>query len=900
MPYDELLEWAGDRAEWQQDALRRIAQNGELTDEDIAELSRLVEQQVGLVVENGPDSVPLAAEHLSGAASNAPQTMLGFLGPTYNIDRLASDQPPIRFALNGITLIYGPNASGKSGYCRIAKQLCRSLSPVPLRGNVFVENAENQRRIELSYRVGDEGIAVGFTWEDGSPPPPELARISVFDSASARVYVDQSRRIEFLPYELDILNKLALACRALEEQFEERETRLDRSIAVPLPAGYTDGTPVQLAIAALSTETPIHDLPNVEVLRQLGTWTADHQARLETVEDELRNDPHTRLRLGREAKTALESIKTEVENVASILSDGSLANLRERQQTATKMRVAAEASARDLFEGEPIPEVGSDVWRQMLLYARDFSFAVFPDTEPPRISTAGICVLCQQTLDAAATARMAAFDNYLSGRAAEDSAIATRTLEEREAAVRALRIRNRRDIDATLVGYVGLSAAAKANAETIAEYLEKAAERLAIIKEAINKNTYGILDNLDALPVIPTDLIDAELAALDIQIAELEEVERDEDAIARLVRERAELTDRKNLSDEIEVFVERRNLLEIRLRVLDCKSQCRRMGITRHITNRRRAILTPSLQEALDNELASLQLKHIPLNLADRGQAGDSIVEISLSAAQRISNSEILSEGEQRALALACFFAELKEIGNTHGVIIDDPVSSLDHTRMDAVARRLALEAKAGRQVIIFTHNILFHSMIVSEARRAGVACHQEWMTSIGNERFGIIDDAQKPWHLRSVSDRLPEIERGVDALRASAYDHTDETCRPAVVELYTKMRTTWERTIEEVLFARVVQRFRPEIMTQRLQEACVDPSNDYPAIFEGMKRCSHHSGHDLAEDLSPELPSLEDIADDLKALKDFTAMALNRRAKLRKKDYEAGIAPEFLVLPAA
>ncbi len=114
---------------------------------------------------------------------------------------------------------------------------------------------------------------------------------------------------------------------------------------------------------------------------------------------------------------------------------------------------------------------------------------------------------------------------------------------------------------------------------------------------------------------------------------------------------------------------------------------------------------------------------------------------------------------------------------------------------------------------------------------------------------------------------------------------------------LYANMRTTWERVIEEILFNRVVQRFRPEIMTQSLRAACFDPENDYPVIFEGMKRCSHYSGHDLAEDLPPELPTLEHITRDVEALREFAAHAKARKNELERTmgSYEDGIAPELI-----
>jgi hypothetical protein len=73
---------------------------------------------------------------------------------------------------------------------------------------------------------------------------------------------------------------------------------------------------------------------------------------------------------------------------------------------------------------------------------------------------------------------------------------------------------------------------------------------------------------------------------------------------------------------------------------------------------------------------------------------------------------------------------------------------------MEVVARRLAEEAAKGVRPLS-SHKILFHCMLGMEARRFRVACHEEWMTSLGNNRFGIIDDAQKPWQMKPVTEPL-------------------------------------------------------------------------------------------------------------------------------------------------
>lgn len=85
--------------------------------------------------------------------------------------------------------------------------------------------------------------------------------------------------------------------------------------------------------------------------------------------------------------------------------------------------------------------------------------------------------------------------------------------------------------------------------------------------------------------------------------------------------------------------------------------------------------------------------------------------------------------------------------------------------------------------------------------------------------------------------------------------------------------------------------------MTQSLRAACLDAQNDYPVIFEGMKRSSHFSGHDRAEDLPPELPMLEHIYQDIAELRGFATHARERRKDLEKLlgAYEAGIEPVLL-----
>lgn len=900
MVFEELITWSNQevRPDWQKDALRRLAATGELSEEDLSDLRRLVEKASELIDDEAAALTPLAAEHLSDPAAEAPRTILGAIGPVRRVDRLASDQPPIKFAKNGITLVYGANASGKSGYCRIAKQLCRSVSPQDLKGNVYDAVSADPPEVDLVFGMeGGEPARLQTTWRHGDPSPTELARISVFDTATARVYVDKDRKVEFLPYELDLLNKLALAAKALDSDFEARANRIDVAIRTPLPTGYAEGTAVSQALAKLVPETALADLPDETGLRALSEWNNEKDAALQSVSNEIRDDPKVRLRAQRSAQRELENVKTDLSGYLGHLADDGIAKIKDAHADMTTKAEAAKAAAQGLGEEMPIPEIGSESWRQMLIYARDFAGEAFPKRDDPKLATGELCVLCQQPLEDDAASRMAMFDAYISGRTASDSQKATEGYKELAASINALRLGTPDKTKALLSVYGALSDDHQAFVDEIALGYVVVASRLEAVKAMIET---GIFDRVDVMEAVQADLtqkIDAAIEELQTQIDALEQADADEERMKTLVSQEAELKDSKKLSEEIEVVVARLKQLVERLKIKEARKLCASGPIARQLTARRRVILTNSLRTQLKVELETLKLSHIPIDLSDRSAGPDSVIEVGLTAHQRVANnSDVLSEGEQRALALSCFLAELIEVGAEHGIIIDDPVSSLDHSRMEAVAKRLVAEASAGRQVIIFTHNIMFQYMMENEARRAGIPCHTEWMSSLGGTKFGIIDDSGKPNHTKKAKQRIGEINEARAKLHKDGYDPAVQEFRDPLTAIYTLMRETWERIVEETLFNGTIQRFRPEVMTQSLKHACYDPVDDYPAIFEGMKRCSHYSGHDKAADLPQDLPAKEDIDADLQALINFFKKVSDRKATLeRGHSYEKGPEPEFL-----
>jgi hypothetical protein len=146
---------------------------------------------------------------------------------------------------------------------------------------------------------------------------------------------------------------------------------------------------------------------------------------------------------------------------------------------------------------------------------------------------------------------------------------------------------------------------------------------------------------------------------------------------------------------------------------------------------------------------------------------GRSHFDVALDANTKAKKARILSDGEQRALSIACFLAEVGRTLGNHGIIVDDPVSSLDHLRLRTVAQRLVQEAANGRQVIIFTHNLVFFQEVRNAASRraAQVPVTTHLIAKKEDGSFGLIYEGDVPWEAQRVRDRVPTLRHRIAAI---------------------------------------------------------------------------------------------------------------------------------------
>ena len=131
MPLEEgIVAWSGQRPRWQQIMLRGVAEGRPLSGEALEQLVDAVvtgERLTGGGLEIG---------HLVASASDAPPVRLTSVAEPAHVNALSSSVP-LTFLEDGITIVYGDNGSGKSGYARLLKRIARSRHNETVLTDVF-------------------------------------------------------------------------------------------------------------------------------------------------------------------------------------------------------------------------------------------------------------------------------------------------------------------------------------------------------------------------------------------------------------------------------------------------------------------------------------------------------------------------------------------------------------------------------------------------------------------------------------------------------------------------------------------------------------------------------------------------------------------------------------------
>lgn len=878
----KLAEWCSEQPPWAVDAMQRAATTTELTAENLDAIVNRVALAHGLAVSGDHPCQTFDESTVVSVANTPDDVILRSVGPVQGLDRLVSDQT-LQFAIDGLTVVFGENGAGKSGYTRALRQLCSARRDAELQGDVFATGAEKEKSIEYRYQQGNAD-PVSSIWKEGDAKPAILSGITLLDTENLRVYVENKNEILYLPPEVACVGRLAELYQSAAARFRGWITDNENRYSAQFGIHLQQGTTAQQIASRLQLSAPEGNLPSVEEIRSAAVWTPELEDELRRLNEQLLQGPAASAKRFDRISAACVSAAQEIARVLPQLSDTLCDQDAKLLENREQKRLIAEALRAEQIGSQPIASTGSDVWKSLFQMARQFAAEAGIKQTGESFEAGDPCPLCQQDLSEQAATRLAAFDTFMEGRAAQELNAAEIAVRNRLASLQGLVFKSDADLAALLGETAALDPERAALVARTVEFYSTLRSRRDMRASQL---AGGQSQDLPPIPASPLSELQQLAATLG---EEAEKLRSQDDQTAGLTARVAELSAQKQFHPMVEEAITRRQGLEATHLLRRCEAALNTGPLSRLISTLRKELLSPSLEARIQTEIAGFGLSHIPFKFSDGSERGASFFEVQLATDKKAKKSRVLSEGEQRALSLACFLAESHVAEKRSGIILDDPVTSLDHGRVRRVARRLVDEAGKGRQIVIFTHNLVFyHELMLACIDRTQPVPALSCLIQQGrNGEFGFVSVGDEPWVARKVKDRVASLKSMIDAIPDELAVGSEEY-RRYCTSYYAALRETWERAVEEIVLNDVVRRFGSDVGTLRL--AGVEVSDeDFMVVYRAMKRASEHSGHDQAAGRQIDVPSKAQMVEDWQELVGFraTKAKANKAAEDRRRQLAA------------
>ncbi|HGF8193336.1 TPA: AAA family ATPase [Enterococcus faecium] len=835
---NEIVKWIKQQPYWQQYLGNLIFSNGNLNEEVLKTVYSIFKQEYGLVEqplqkENLPFLIKREVnESVERYAWNGVSNITG-------VNALSSKES--LSVGSQITLIYGENGTGKSGYTRLLNNAFLSRGDKNIISNIYSNiNEEVSATFYFTDQTGNQ-ISINF--------PKEKNRslfngVAVFDTVSAMTDLTKENEISFAPIEFGFFEDFMTGFVYVKNSLEADIRKLQ--VENPFIIYFKEQTSIKELVLSLNKNT------DLKYLKQ----KVKPSENLENNYKEKMNRQSTLLGLNVNKKVAeynqyknnLKQLEEKIERLNEKFSLNRLEKTKELLASKVDLEKICDKEGLKQFKEDNIYLLGSTEWKNFIQAADTYYGEIDKEIDH--------CIFCGQSLE-----HVQLIDKYwkfLSSAAEKNLSMANNNI-----------IKIKED-------FLSLGTKLIVNGSKLEEWLkEEYPDCLRVILEAelkFEKMKNNIVGNIDSMT------LDFQIDSSAISTNSFNDIYKQlNQKITGLNQEKviSELKEIKKFEEEYNDIQKLRGLLtEIDDYILNLRwvDKARRINpSTNRITTFQNQLFKKYVtQEYIDNfkeECKNLQT-NFSAQIVQRGRKGTTLSKLTVQGKKPI---EILSEGEQRSIALANFMAETKLNPNNNCLVFDDPVSSLDHKRREAISMRLVEEAKY-KQIVILTHDITFLLSIQQCCDKNNVSYQTTTLRKLQNEAGYVQNNV--PWIGMTVKKRisylrneLQSIEKVYKLLQSGNIDKQEEYEKSAKLWC-EQLRETWERMIEEVLFNNSVQRFSPAIQTQRLKNALFT-KDLYQEVENGMSNCSNWV-HDRAARLGEAIPNPDELLEYLEACNSF------------------------------
>lgn len=846
-PIEKIIDWVSDKPLFWRHAVRLAFIKGELTEQQYHLIWLIAQMEYGVIAKDAHFSSYEAPVTAVGLVSEASGVKLSSISEVINIGSLAPNQT-LTLNTNGLNIVYGDNGTGKSTYARILKNACLTRGDVTsILGNAF-EKSDEEPSAKLTVCNDNNNLTIN--WSKIAEVDENLKSIRVFDTDTSSHYVSKKEEaLAYKPFALKILESLSLALDYVKSQIREELMPGNGIHTLPVFSSDTLSGKFVNGLNHLSLMQDIekHCGSDVEIVQ------------IEPLQQrifELKSQSVASLKKGLSTKVArIAPFSNKLKELDGSLTKKAYIELMALKHDADEKSGLAKELRNRVLSGLPFEGIGDAKWLTLWKAAESFIKSQTNDPSfPPAESDT--CPLCLQLINSDSAKKLTSFKEFVADQAVQEAETASRKSKDAIKKINELVI-DLSDYDAVIDELTPEGSSFKADVATFVESLKLRQS------EFLSQDSEIGLSNIDKRPITYCEGILEALNA-DIQLLAKNDDESHSALLAEKEKALAELKSRQLVAENKDSIIKNisRYALENKLKAIEEVTTTRQVTLLSNELSKS-TIIEP-LVKSFGEELKKFGFDRFNVKVKTRGSASQQLAKLEIIDGSKDVVAEIASEGEQRCIAIACFMAEIVSDGRRSAVVFDDPVNSLDHRWRENIGKRL-VEESLERQVIVFTHDIVFYKYLLECVGRVDGASVTQVRLDRSRKYTGLIDHTP-PWDALPIKARIGTLKAAYQELEKVDRMGTELEYSQHCYSFYNLLREAWERLIEEKLFNNVVTRFGRSIQTQRISKLIEDiTQTDYDAIDLGMSNCStFFQGHDTATELHQRSRTVIEVKADL------------------------------------
>lgn len=748
-----------------------------------------------------------------------------------------------------LTVIYGKNGSGKSGFVRVIKKISGSKTQEDIWQNVHKAKTKNQCTAIIVYEKDGKDYTVKWRGESKVFPFDQL---NVFDGKSVPIYLTRGLAFSYQPFGFEIFQILTGLLRGIHDKLTTDIEKKEYKIPL-LESFFNNKTVVGQFVASINSDTKLDELDKMLV------WNKKTKKDLlskEKTKHSIQNidEQHELLQNRIEKLSALQDKLTEIQTEFSSKNINTYWKLI---KSFGLLKKKFDSKKGLTLEDYKIPEMESEEWYKFIEAGENYINISYKRKYP---QSADYCIYCRQKLTKTSIKLLKLLRSLF-----KESELSNLEKAE-ENIVNAIN-------ELKKTSFVN---SFPYNPDEFKKILpEKAIEKsflalshadglIETIVTCLSKKSSEKIDSLNLHSLIGT--IEKKQKIVLDNIQKLEELqknlsihtEENESAITELL-DLKELFRRKK---EVKKYIIYKHWIA---KANSIASKLNTKTITDLGSKAWKELVSNSFKKQFEKETDSFGAPKI--NLEFHGEYGSQMREKNLEGLTKID--DFLSEGEQKAVALSDFFAELSMYGKKTPVVFDDPATSFDHERKGKIAKRIVNESQS-RQVIIFTHDLMFASNLQELVLNGSSNIDPDkasfhYLSASGGE-VGLVTENYYPGSVK-LDAYLPKIDSKI----LKAQQLTGEEQAEQIKFAYEMLRKAVEKIVEERIFGGVITRWSDRIQLLNESRATLDKNKLSLAKELHGKFSGYIEAHNQSDEMiGHSLPEIDNVKEDLQIVKDL------------------------------